>query len=55
MLTYESPEAFAARKSERDRPVHGPPGAYDKALVESGIFVAGDPLEVTGNGNHDKN
>ena len=47
MLIYESPQAFAARKND------GPAGsytgawrAYHKALVDAGVFVAGDPLEV---------
>jgi hypothetical protein len=45
LLIYESPEAFAARKSDRPDYV-GAWRAYHKALVESGAFVGGDPLEV---------
>jgi hypothetical protein len=46
MLIYESPEAFATRKSDGTDPYTGAWRAYHKALVESGVFVAGDPLEV---------
>ena len=47
MLIYESPQAFAARKN--DGPADSYTGAwraYHKALVDAGVFVAGDPLEV---------
>jgi hypothetical protein len=43
MLIYESPDAFASRNTEE---YTGAWRAYHKALVESGVFVAGDPLEV---------
>lgn len=46
LLIYESPEAFASRKSDGSDPYTGAWRAYHKALVESGVFVAGDPLEV---------
>ena len=46
LLIYESPEAFAARKSDGTDPYTGAWRAYYKALVESGVYVAGDPLEV---------
>src|SRR5262249_35035694 len=46
LLIYESPEAFAARKSDRAESYTGAWRAYHKALVESGVYVAGDPLEV---------
>ena len=46
LLIYESPEAFATRKSDGTDPYTGAWRAYHKALVESGAFVAGDPLEV---------
>src|SRR6266403_854430 len=46
LLIYESPEAFAARKSDGTDPYTGAWRAYHKALVESGVFVGGDPLEV---------
>jgi len=46
LLICESPEAFAARKSEGTDRYTGAWRAYHKALLESGVFVAGDPLEV---------
>jgi len=46
LLIYESPEAFASRRSDGTDPYTGAWRAYQKALVESGVFVAGDPLEV---------
>jgi hypothetical protein len=46
LLIYESPEAFASRKSDGSDPYTGAWRAYHKALVESGVFVGGDPLEV---------
>lgn len=46
LLKYESPEAFAARSNERSDSYIGAWRAYHKALVEAGVFVAGDPLEV---------
>lgn len=45
LLIYESPEAFAARKSDGTDPYTGAWRAYHNALLESGVFVAGDPLE----------
>ena len=46
LLIFESPEAFAARKSDGTDPYTGAWRAYHKALVESGVYIAGDPLEV---------
>lgn len=46
LLIYESPEAFAARKSETNDSYTGAWRAFHKAVLESGVFVAGDPLEV---------
>ena len=46
LLIYESGEAFAARKGDQTNNYTGAWRAYHKALVESGIFVGGDPLEV---------
>jgi hypothetical protein len=46
LLIYEPPEAFAARKSDGTDPYTGAWRAYHKALVESGAYVAGDPLEA---------
>jgi hypothetical protein len=46
LLVYESPEAFATRNSDGTDPYTGAWRAYHKALVESGTYLAGDPLEV---------
>jgi hypothetical protein len=46
LLIYESPEAFASRKDERSDSYTGAWRAYHKALVESGVFVDGHPLEL---------
>src|ERR1700684_3272688 len=46
LLIYELPEAFASRTSDGTDPYTGAWRAYHKALVESGAYVAGDPLEA---------
>jgi hypothetical protein len=46
LLIYESPEAFATRKSDGTDPYTGAWRGYYKALVEAGVYVGGDPLEV---------
>jgi hypothetical protein len=46
LLIYESAQGFAARKNDRNDPYIGAWRAYYKALVESGVYVGGDPLEV---------
>ena len=46
LLIYESPEAFTARNGDGSDNYTGAWREYHKALVESGIYVAGDPLEV---------
>ena len=46
LLVYESPEAFATRNTDEIDPYTGAWRAYYKALVEAGIYVGGDPLEV---------
>lgn len=46
LLIYESPAAFAARTSDGSDSYTGAWRAYHKALVEAGIFVGGDPLQV---------
>jgi hypothetical protein len=46
ILIYESPEAFASRKSDDTDPYTAAWRAYYQALVEAGIYVGGDPLEV---------
>src|SRR5271154_1449464 len=46
LLIYESSEAFATRNSDGTDPYTGAWRAYHKALVESGTYLAGDPLQV---------
>jgi hypothetical protein len=46
LLIFESPEAFATRKAPESNPYLGAWRAYHKALVEAGIYVGGEPLEV---------
>jgi hypothetical protein len=46
LLIYESPEAFAARKNDDNDPYLGAWRAYYKALVEAGIYIGGDPLQL---------
>lgn len=46
LLIYESPEAFGSRQSDGNDSYTGAWRAYHNALVESGVYVAGDPLEV---------
>jgi len=50
LLVFESPEAFAARNSAETDPYLGAWRAYYKSLVEAGIYVGGDPLEVSETG-----
>jgi len=45
LLIYESPEAFAARRSDGTDAYTGAWRAYHKALEKAGVFVAGDPLK----------
>ncbi len=46
LLIFESPEAFAARRNDDSDPYIGAWRAYYQAIVEAGIFVGGNPLEV---------
>jgi len=46
LLIYESSEAFAARKNDENDPYLGAWRAYYKVLVEAGIYVGGDPLQL---------
>ena len=46
LLVYESPEAFSTRNNDETDPYIGAWRAYYKALVQAGIYVGGDPLEV---------
>jgi hypothetical protein len=50
LLIYESPEAFATRSNQNLDPYTGAWRAYYKALVEAGIYVGGDPLELAETG-----
>jgi len=46
LLVYETPEAFAARNNEKTGGYVGAWRAYYTAMVEAGVYVGGDPLEV---------
>jgi hypothetical protein len=46
LLIYENPEAFVSRKSDGSDRYTGAWRAYYKALVEAGVYVGGEPLEV---------
>lgn len=46
LLIYESPEAFAMRANDDKDTYLGAWRVYYKALLEAGIYVGGDPLEV---------
>lgn len=46
MLIYESPESFEVRKSDGNDSYISAWRAYYKAMVEAGVYVGGDPLEV---------
>lgn len=50
LLIYESPEAFATRSNQNLDPYTGAWRAYYKALVEAGVYVGGDPLELPESG-----
>ena len=46
LLIYESPEAFAARNNDGTDSYIGAWRAYHKSLVESGSYLAGEPLAL---------
>ena len=46
LLIYESPEAFATRNNQNLDSYTGAWRAYYRALVEAGVYVGGDPLEL---------
>jgi len=46
LLIYESPEAFATRRNDRNDVYLGAWRAYYRALVAAGVYVGGNPLEV---------
>jgi hypothetical protein len=46
LLIYESPEGFAIRNNDGKDSYTAAWRAYHKAIVNAGIFVGGDPLQV---------
>ncbi len=46
LLVYESPEAFAQRENDGRESYTGAWRAYYTAMVEAGVYVSGDPLQV---------
>jgi hypothetical protein len=46
LLIYESPEGFASRNKDESDTYTGAWRAYYNALVEAGVYVGGDPLQV---------
>jgi len=46
LLVHESPETLAIRKHDDSDPYLGAWRAYYKALVEAGVYVGGDSLEL---------
>ena len=46
LLIYESPEAFASRQKDEIDAYTGAWRSYYKALVDAGVYVGGDPLQV---------
>ena len=50
LLIYESPDAFASRKSDGSDAYTGAWRAYHKALVDSGVYVGGNPLRAAESG-----
>src|ERR1700761_9247874 len=46
LLIFESPEAFATRKTPQDNPYNGAWRAYYRSLVEAGVYISGNPLDV---------
>ena len=46
LMIYHTPEEFAMRTKDYNDPHLGAWRAYYKALIEAGVYVAGDALEV---------
>lgn len=46
LIIYESAEGFAMRSSDGTDPYTGAWRAYHNALVNAGIYVGGEPLQV---------
>jgi hypothetical protein len=49
-LIYETPEAFASRKNDENEPYRGAWRVYYKSVVDAGIYVGGDVLDVPDSG-----
>jgi hypothetical protein len=50
LMIYHTPEEFALRNNEYNDPRLGAWRAYYKALVEAGVYVSADALEVPDTG-----
>ena len=50
LMIYHTPEEFALRNNEYNDPHLGAWRAYYKALVEAGVYVSADALEVPDTG-----
>ena len=46
LLIYHTPQEFAMRENDYDHPHLGAWRAYYKALVEAGVYVGGNALEL---------
>ena len=46
LLIYESPQAFESSNNDQIEAYTGAWRTYYKALVDAGIYIGGDPLEV---------
>jgi hypothetical protein len=46
LLIYETPAAFATRNTDENNAYHGAWRVYYNALVEAGIYVGGEPLQL---------
>jgi hypothetical protein len=51
LLIYHSPEEFAGRENDYNDPHLAAWRAYAKALVEAGVYVGGNALEVPETGS----
>jgi hypothetical protein len=50
LLIYENPEKFAVRDRPEDQPYFGAWRAYHQALLDAGVYVAGEPLHAPDTG-----
>jgi hypothetical protein len=46
LLIYENPESFADREQVGDSEYYGAWRAYHRAMVDAGIYIAGEPLHA---------